>query len=107
MLLKTSLCTACDMLALTFAVSVLTRASRAIPQIECLPFNAINDRSAIRASCSMTGVQSAQGSRLRPLFNVYHRWTGRSAAGLAIANVFIGLHVAGEALKFYWCAAVL
>jgi len=54
-----------------------------------------------------TGIQPPQGSRLRPLFNVYHRWTGRSAAGLAIANVFIGLHVAGEALKFYWCAAVL
>ncbi len=36
------------------------------------------------------------------VFNVAHAWTGRLAAGFAIANVYVGLHVADELHKFYW-----
>ena len=39
---------------------------------------------------------------MRVVFNLAHHWTGRLAAGFAIANVFIGLHVAAEFHKFYW-----
>ena len=29
--------------------------------------------------------------------------TGRIALGFAIANVYLGLHISGEAPKFFWC----
>lgn len=32
-----------------------------------------------------------RGSRYRPAWEAAHHWVGRAAAGLAIANVFIGL----------------
>ena len=31
-----------------------------------------------------------------------HHWVGRIAVALAVANVWLGLHVAQEFIKFYW-----
>jgi hypothetical protein len=33
-----------------------------------------------------------------------HHWVGRAAVALAVANVWLGLHVAQEFIKFYWHA---
>ncbi len=46
-----------------------------VSRVGCLRINAMQDRSIIRAFWPTTGVRTAQQSRLRPLFNVYHRWT--------------------------------
>ncbi|KAK9807530.1 hypothetical protein WJX72_001814 [[Myrmecia] bisecta] len=46
-------------------------------------------------------------SPLRRSFNVVHHWNGRIALGLAIANIFLGMHISEPGKRFYIAQAVV
>lgn len=43
----------------------------------------------------------------RRFWNWCHWWCGRIIIGLAIANVYMGLHLAGEQARYYICYSVV
>jgi hypothetical protein len=47
-------------------------------------------------------VSKPQTHALRRVWNAGHFWAGRIAIGLAIANVYVGLHQLNESAKVYW-----
>ncbi|KAK9807600.1 hypothetical protein WJX72_003804 [[Myrmecia] bisecta] len=62
----------------------------------------------------MAGVQVLVGplkpkstSPLRRTFNVVHHWNGRIALGLAVANIFLGMHIAEPGKRYYIAQAVI